>query len=47
MKFLKQTTFIFIVLFGFHHQMATAQDMQERKMTIQELADSMMSLPAK
>ncbi|MGO3183074.1 MAG: TolC family protein [Aequorivita sp.] len=41
MRLLKQTTLVFLVLFGFHSQITSAQEKQERKMTIQELADSL------
>lgn len=43
MKFLKLPTILFLLLLGFQYQISTAQEMQERKMTIQELADSLLA----
>lgn len=41
MKFLQQITFAFTVLFGLHQQLASAQQMQEQRMTVQELAQKL------
>lgn len=42
MKYLKQTTIMFALLYGLQFQTVNAQEMQKVKMTVQQLADSLL-----
>lgn len=42
MKYINQISVVFLLLLGLNTQRLSSQDLQERKMTIQELADSLL-----